>query len=129
MDKKCKFIKASGDRCNAYSMSNSDYCFTHNPEVAKERALAHRKAGLANRWELGEGVADLGWAKSIRLKRPRDIVRFTSKVMNDLRQGKIEPRLATALFYGANVLIKAFEVSEITEKVEKIEKALGERED
>ena len=122
-DKKCSFIKPDGNRCSAFHMKDSNYCFTHNPEVAQERALAHRKAGLAQKFELGEGV-EVVWAKNIRLKRPRDIVRFTSKIMNELRQGKVEPRIATALFYGANVLIRAFEVSEITERVENIERVL-----
>ena len=105
-------------------MKDSPYCFLHRPEPeVRERALvAQRRGGQANIIVVGEGVQDIGWPKQIHLRRPRDVRRFVSRVMNEVRAGKVEPGLANSLFVGANVMLKTFD-AEAFERVEVLEQA------
>ena len=109
-------------------MKDSPYCFLHRPEPeVRERALvAQRRGGQANIIVVGEGVQDIGWPKQIYLRRPRDVRRFVSRVMNEVRAGKVEPGLANSLFVGANVLLKSFDCEAI-ERLEALEQAAKER--
>ena len=109
-------------------MKGSPYCFLHRPEPeVRERALvAQRRGGQANIIVVGEGVQDIGWPKQIHLRRPRDVRRFVSRVMNEVRAGKVEPGLANSLFVGANVLLKSFDC-EAVERLEALEQAAKER--
>jgi hypothetical protein len=109
-------------------MKDSPYCFLHRPEPeARQRALvAQHRGGQANVIVVGEGVRDIGWPKQVHLKRPRDVRRFVSRVMNEVRAGKVEPGLANSLFVGANVLLKSFDCEAI-ERLEALERAARER--
>ena len=122
------FQKPDGTSCQAYRMKDSDRCFLHRPEPeVRERALvAQRRGGQANIIVVGEGVQDIGWPKQIHLRRPRDVRRFVSRVMNEVRAGKVEPGLANSLFVGANVLLKTFD-AEAIERLEALEQAAKER--
>ena len=116
IDKRCQFLKPNGDRCNAYAQTGGLFCFTHDPDKAQERAIAHRAGGLANKIK-----ADLA---PITIEKSRDVVSLITRTMNELRQGKVDIKIANALFYGANVLLKAFEIAEITERLESVERAI-----
>ena len=128
MAERCVFQKPDGTSCQAYRMKDSDRCFLHRPEPEiRERALvAQRRGGQANIIVVGEGVQDIGWPKQIHLRRPRDVRRFVSKVMNEVRADKIEPAKANTLGLLANVLLKTFD-AEALERVAALEKAAKER--
>ena len=128
MAEKCTFRKADEVGCQAYRMKDSDRCFLHRPEPeVRQRALvAQRRGGQANVIVVGEGVQDIGWPKQIHLRRPRDVRRFVSRVMNEVRAGKVEPGLANSLFVGANVLLKSFDCEAI-ERLEALEQAAKKR--
>jgi len=128
MSQRCAFQKANGGTCGAFAMKDSTLCFLHRPELEiKQKALvAQHKGGLANVVRVGDGVYDLGWPKQIHLRRPRDVRRFVSRVMNEVRAGKVEPGLANSLFVGANVLLKTFD-AEAIERLEALEQAAKER--
>ena len=116
IDKRCQFLKPNGDRCHAYAQTGGLFCFTHDPDKVQERAIAHRAGGLANKIK-----ADLA---PITIEKSRDVVSLITRTMNELRQGKVDIKIANALFYGANVLLKAFEIAEITERLESVERAI-----
>lgn len=44
---RCKAITRSGSPCRSYAILGSEYCFTHDPAKASERAAAHYKGGKA----------------------------------------------------------------------------------
>ena len=115
-EKRCQHIKPDGQRCNAFAQSNSLLCFSHDPDKAQERAIAHRAGGLANKIK-----ADL---TPITIEKSKDVVKLITSTMNELRQGKVDIKIANALFYGANVLLKAFEMTEITSRLESVERAV-----
>ncbi len=128
MAEKCAVKRLDGSSCGAYRMKDSLYCFLHRPEpeFSQRKALARHQGALAQIIQVGETVPDLGWPKQIHLRRPRDVRRFVSRVMNEVRAGKVEPGLANSLFVGANVLLKTFD-AEALERIESLEKTLEQQ--
>ena len=128
MAEKCEFQRGNSTPCGAYRMQDSPYCFLHRsePEVRERALVAQRRGGQANIIVVGEGVQDIGWPKQIHLRRPQDVRRFVSRVMNEVRAGKVEPGLANSLFVGANVLLKSFDC-EAVERLEALEQAAKEQ--
>lgn len=49
---KCK-ERVKGKPCQANAMAGSDYCFTHNPEVAGKRLAARKKGGKVSHYKDG----------------------------------------------------------------------------
>ena len=45
MGKKCKANTNSGEACAGYALAGGDYCYTHDPARAAERAAARKKGG------------------------------------------------------------------------------------
>ena len=109
-------------------MKDSTLCFLHRtePEIKQRALVAQHRGGLAQIIVVGEGVKSLDWPKQIHLRKPRDVRRFVSRVMNEVRAGKVDPGLANSLFVGANVLLKTFDVEAI-ERLEVLEQAAKER--
>lgn len=47
--KPCQQVKKSGERCGAFALSDSAYCFAHDPSKADMRKASCRKGGLLSR--------------------------------------------------------------------------------
>jgi hypothetical protein len=56
-----------------------------------------------------------------------DVVALISETINQVRKGVIDPRVANAVGYLANVLIKAFEQDELETRIERLEALLERR--
>ena len=127
MAQRCSYLSPEGSACRAYATkSGRGLCFLHDPANADAARIAQKKGGLLKVVRVGELVEDLGWPKQIHLRRPRDVRRFVSQVMNEVRAGKVEPGLANSLFVGANVLLKSFDC-EAVDRLEALEQAAKER--
>jgi len=114
-NKKCKHIKEDGKQCKAYAQKGSLFCYTHDPDKSRERALAVKSGGIITS------------QRPVRVTKVRDVRRFVTRTMNEVRKGEIDVKVANALFYGSNVLIKAFEISEIEDRLGSVEKLVMER--
>ena len=68
--------------------------------------------------------AEKNYKYKVRLNNPKSIVRCLSRVINDLRSDSIEESKARALGYLCNVMLKAFEVTDLVERIEKLEERL-----
>ena len=118
--KKCIFIKPDGRSCAAWSMTNSDFCFTHNPETKKLKKLAVIKGGKGNK--KNRQPLDV-----IEVKNSKDVPGLIIKTINEARQGLVDVRVANCIFYGSGQLIRAFEVADLEERVAEIEKVILEK--
>ena len=49
MNTPCEFVKSDGEPCQAKCMTNSDYCYWHNPDMAASRGEARKKGGQNRR--------------------------------------------------------------------------------
>jgi hypothetical protein len=114
MGTKCKATKNNGQPCESYALAGGDYCYTHDPGRAGERAAARKLGGL-NRQTKHAGdrssvpsqvraladvllVLDYTLAETLALEngitRGRLLVAICSEYTNTIKTGELEDRLA-----------------------------------
>jgi len=118
--KKCAFVKPDGKNCDAWAMTDSDFCFTHNPKTKKQKKIAVRKGGKANRKKYSP-------LEIVEIKDNRDVAKLITTTINEVRQGLADVRVANCIFYGSGQLIKAMEIVDLEERLTKIEEILSEK--
>lgn len=115
--RKCQFVKSDGDGCRANAMRDSEFCFTHNPATEEERASAVSRGGSSPR-KVYEPLPE------VKIENTNDVVNLLSTTISEVRAGKVELRVANCIGYLSGHLIKAFEISNLEERVRKLEKTL-----
>lgn len=114
--KPCHGVKPDGSRCMAAALPGSDYCFFHDPSKADERREAQSLGGRQNRMRTLDATAP-----DVRVENCQDVVRLLSETINHVRKGQIDPRVANAVGYLANVLIRATEQGELERRLAELE--------
>lgn len=133
MDKKCEFIK-NGQRCRAYKITNSKYCFTHSddPKIMAMREEALKKAADSHKLYLPisqDGEAILNLPSVVDLGKSKGIKRAYIILIKAAAQGGIDERRLGALVYALNGYCSALEKLELFEKIERLERMLIKRGD
>ena len=133
MDKKCEFI-INGQRCRAYKITNSKYCFTHSndPKIMAMREEALKKAADSHKLYL-----PISLDEEVRYNLPSFVNLDTSKgikrayiiIIKAAAQGGIDERRLGALVYALNGYCSALERLELLEKLERLERLLIKRGD
>lgn len=119
---KCKFIKDNETLCNASSMENSSYCYLHNPDIPEEDKLnAQSRGGKANKIKIIEPLS------SIKLTTSNEVVLLLEDTINRVRSGEMDLKVANCIGYLSGHLIKAFEVTQLHQRIELIEKVVLSR--
>lgn len=119
---KCVYVKEGGLDCNANSMTDSDYCYLHNPEIPEEsKKQAQAKGGEARSLTLEKPLPDLP------LNTPNDAVTLVADTIKRVRAGELDIKTANCIGFLSDKLLKAFEVSRLNEKVEYIERVIVEK--
>jgi len=118
--RRCKHIKKKGETCNAYAIAGSDYCFWHDPNKVKERNKAQSKGGL-------QGCRAVLNESNIRIEKTSDVVRLLAETINQVRDGRVDCRVASVVGYLANTMLRALEQGDMEERIEAIEKAVLEK--
>ena len=62
--------------------------------------------------------------RGVRLRRPEDVRRFLSRVINQTVNGEIETDICRATTYACNVLLKSMEVSDLEQRLSKLEESI-----
>ncbi len=119
---KCQFIKENKEECNANAMKGSVFCYLHNPGIPEIDKRQARALGGQNRVLTITTPLPL-----IKIKKTKDVIVLLTDTINRVRAGEIDIRTANCLGILSGHLIKAFEVSEIDNRVEKIERIILER--
>lgn len=115
--RKCQFIKTDGQECMANPMKDSNFCFSHNPETEVERQLAVSKGGSAPK-KTHEPLSE------VKIENIADVVKLLTTTIAEVRAGVAELRVANCIGYLSGHLIKAFEISDLEQRVARIEKSL-----
>ena len=118
----CQAKKPDGTRCQAAALPGSGFCFFHDPTKADERRAAQSFGGSQNRMKTLD--AD---APDVKVADCRDVVKLISEMINQVRKGQVDPRVANAVGYLANVLIKAIEQGELEERLAELETLVKSR--
>lgn len=116
----CKARTKEGTECQTPALAGSDFCFFHDPDKAEERFEARAAGGRQNRMKTLS--AD---APDVKVESCQDVVRLISETINQVRKGDIDPRVANAVGYLANVLIRAVDQGEMEKRIEDLEAAVN----
>lgn len=118
----CPGEKKDGTNCQAALMAGSRSCYYHDPSKADERRKAQSKGGCANRMKtLPAGTSD------VRMESGSDVVRLLSETINQVRRGEIEPRVANAVGYLANILRGAISQQDLEKRISGLESLVKNR--
>lgn len=117
---KCNFVKENSEQCEANAMQNRQLCFTHNPETQKLRQVATSRGGQTPKKNLNP-------LPPVEINDIKDVTRLLATIINEVREGKIDLRVANCVGYLSGHLIKSLEAGEINEKLELINSIIVER--
>jgi hypothetical protein len=115
----CQYLKPDGGKCQARSVSGSEFCFFHDPKRTGERKAAQRSGGLRNKLAVLPSTAP-----DARLQDNHDVVKLLAETINQVRRGDIDPKVANAVGYLGGLLMKALHETEIEGRLAALEAAV-----
>lgn len=119
---KCEFTKPDGEKCEAYAVKDSGYCYFHNPAVSDEdKRLAQVNGGKARALTLEQSLP------ALTINTPDDAIMLLVDTISRVRAGTLDIRTANCLGFLSDKLLKAFEVAKLNDKAEFIERVIMER--
>ena len=118
----CKAMKPDGSSCQAAALPGSGFCFFHDPTKAEDRRAAQSAGGSQGRIKtLPEDAPD------VKIEDCQDVAKLIAQTINQVRRGELDPRVANAVGYLANVLIKAVEQGDHEKRLEELEALISNR--
>ena len=121
MRRLCKFVKSGGEPCLAPVMTDSDYCYWHNPETASKRALAQKRGGQNRR----AGKQSSHGRYSI--KTTDEVLRALEDALNDACGLENSHARARTIGYLCQIALKALEVSELENRIAVLEQTVFQK--
>ena len=98
----CHEKTTKGKECRARIITNSEYCFFHDPQKSIERRAASQRGGRNKRLAvLDRQTPDLP------LKTVDQIIGLLEITVNEVRRGELSPKIANTIGYLAAILLKA----------------------
>ncbi len=114
----CGFIKASGDRCRAQAMRESQWCYVHDPDLEEERRRNNTKGG--KRGGRGRPQAELADIK----QRLSDLAENVLEGNVDKGKAAVVSQVLNTYIRAVAVELKAVEQLQIIERLEALEQDL-----
>jgi hypothetical protein len=122
MAEQCIFIKKDGKRCGSYPVESSSYCINHEPRMQEKKLEAVRSGGAATSYKKLSLTL-----QAMTISTPGDVVTAAVQAVNEVRTGQLPPKVASTIGYLLGIVLKAYEVSNLDQRVEMIESVLVER--
>jgi hypothetical protein len=120
--KPCNGTKPDQTKCDVAALPGSEFCFFHDPSKAEERRQAQAQGGRNNRMKtLNESAPD------VTIEDSGDTIALLSATINQVRKGQIDPKVANAIGYLANILMKATERDILEKRIDQLEVLLREK--
>ncbi|HOD02895.1 MAG TPA: hypothetical protein PKN28_06170 [Clostridiales bacterium] len=113
-DRQCKAILDDGEQCGAYALKGKDYCFSHDPSSREAKLEAVRNGGLVKKVRIDEPLTQ------VDIVTAKDVVRLLTVTIEEVRTGKLDPRIANTIGFLAGHLTRAYEIAELEQKVDEI---------
>ena len=115
----CRGTKPDKSSCQAPALPGSEFCFFHDPSRAQERREAQAQGGRQNRMKTLEGSAP-----DIEVEDCGDAIGLLVDTINQVRKGKIDPRVANSVGFLSNILIKAVERDKLETRIQQLERLI-----
>jgi len=122
LKKPCKALKLDGSQCQAAALPESTCCFFHDPSKAAERWEAQASGGRANRMKTLDAATP-----DRNIRDCRDALALIAESINEVRTGRIDPRIANSVGYLATIAIRVFEQSDLEARIDKLERLIKSR--
>jgi hypothetical protein len=119
INKTCSATKPDQSKCQAPALPGSEFCFFHDPSKAEKRREAQAQGGRQNRMKTLEDSAP-----DVKVEDSGDAIALISDTINQVRKGKIDPRVANSVGFLANILLKAVERNKLETRIEQLEALL-----
>lgn len=120
--KSCAATKRGGGCCRAAALPGSRFCFFHSPKHAAARREAQSLGGRGNRM-----VTLPADAPDVKVEDCADVVKLLAETINQVRRGEIDPRVANAVGYLANILLAATGQGELESRIAELESLVKSR--
>lgn len=113
---KCVQVKTDGRSCQANAITGSKFCFFHDPAKGEDRKRAQANGGKGNK-----SVALPFETPDIPLKTTGDVIALLGRTINEVRCGRIDPKIANAIGYLSGIFIKTQEQEGLEKKIRMLE--------
>ena len=123
----CAGVARSGGPCRMAPLKDSDFCWTHDPSKARERAEARQRGGRNRRTpgtvivSLGGGAVPAGLNDMASIQAGLNLVWRDTLLQEN--SGSRSRTLVTVLL----AAVKCLEVGELEERLEALEQAVNQR--
>ena len=119
---RCSFIKPDGTQCNANAMSDSTFCYAHNPDISDgEKREAKQRGGQARALTIANPLPELP------INEPNDAILLIVDTINRVRTGEMDIKTANCLGFLSDKLLKAYEVARLKDQYDFIEATLTKK--
>jgi len=119
----CKKVKEDSEQCNANAMKDSEFCYTHNPDIPPEEKKEAQAKGGANRAVIIDKALP-----EIPVVDVEGVVLLLADTVNQVRSGRMNIKVANCLGTLAGQLVKALELAKYAGKIDLLEAMLKKRE-
>ena len=116
---RCKGTTKAGEPCRGFAVGNGGFCFTHDPGRAEERRAARSKGGAAR-----HGRKLRNDHAPVTLASIADLLPLLEQAVNDVLSLENSIARARTIGYLAGVAVRAFEVTELAERIAALEAAI-----
>lgn len=120
--KSCAATKGDGTACGAAALPGLHHCFFHSPKHATARHKAQSAGGRANK--MTTLPAD---APDVKVEDGADVVKLLCQTINQVRRGELDPRVANAVGYLANIILAAAGQRELENRLAELETLVKKR--
>ena len=110
MPQRCPAIRKDGKPCQAQSNS-SGFCVGHSPAAQDARRRGGAATSRASR------------AGKLLPSRLRPVVALLEKALGEVHEGKLDPRVATAMASLAGALVRVYQSGEMEERLRVLEES------
>lgn len=119
---KCTQIKANGEPCGSFALPQSGLCVSHDPARRTAQREASRRGGESRS---AARRAARAWAMTGEQIRQEDLPAILRACLLDVRLGKIEPSVATAIATLAKTSLQVASELEMEGRLAALEQAAG----
>ncbi|MHB8648238.1 MAG: DUF5763 domain-containing protein [Thermomicrobiales bacterium] len=119
--KKCAGVKKDGSPCTAPAMTESAFCYAHDPSRRTARDEARRKGG---RNRANSARRERRWGGPMR-----GVYDQLMTAMQEVHDGELLPARATAMASLARSIVLTHQIGEVEERLSALERAVAESEE
>jgi hypothetical protein len=121
---RCGALTASGTPCLGVARGGSGFCSFHDPSAKGEVDAGRVAGGRARATPRATVPACEG---DLVIGGVGDVCVLLATTINDVRTGRLDPKLANCVGYLSGILVRAFEVGELEERLAMLERSVRPR--